>query len=241
MEERNIEGFDQILCTHHHYDHIGGLPDVLEKLEGEVFKRGWSEEDTLTINSRTNQAVKLKVNDIVDGQMFKTEGATIRAIFTPGHSKDHFGFYLEEENSYFSGDCILGEGTTVFENLKDYMDSLFKISRLEGLSVIYPGHGRLIKDGLGWVNHYIDHRNKREMEILDCLSASECPLQVSDIRAVVYKDTPERLWRAAEGNVANTLSKLLIEKRVEKIGSTWSIVEKAFVENRLRRTTRSMY
>lgn len=44
-----------------------------------------------------------KYTFIEDQHVFKTEGATLRAIFTPGHSQDHLSFYLEEENALFSG------------------------------------------------------------------------------------------------------------------------------------------
>lgn len=50
---------------------------------------------------------------IEDNHKIKTDGATLRAIFTPGHSQDHLCFHLEEENSIFSGDCILGETSAV--------------------------------------------------------------------------------------------------------------------------------
>lgn len=51
---------------------------------------------------------------------------------------DHLIVYFKEENSIFSGDCILGQGTTIFEDLYTYMQSLELIKKIEP-SKIYPG------------------------------------------------------------------------------------------------------
>lgn len=45
----------------------------------------------------------------MDGQEFSVEGATVKVIHTPGHTTDHVVLTLKENNSLFSGDCILGK------------------------------------------------------------------------------------------------------------------------------------
>lgn len=84
------------------------------------------------------------MQDLKNHQKFKIDGVTLEVIHTPGHTTDHCILLLEESRDIFSGDCILGEGTAVFEDLHDYMKSLELIINEKPMT-IYPGHGNVVE------------------------------------------------------------------------------------------------
>ena len=88
--------------------------------------------------------------------------------WTPGHAQDHLVFYLKEEDTLFSGDCVLGEGSVVFEDLLSYLQSLNKIIGLNPKK-LYPGHGPVVLDPIEKVNDYISKRMARENQIIESL------------------------------------------------------------------------
>lgn len=210
-------GIQEIILTHWHPDHIGGVSDICKH----VTKDFGTTVSKLKRISATDEALgsDCQYTFIEDGHRFETDGATLKAVYTPGHTDDHIVLYLEEENAVFSGDCVLGEGTCVFEDLHDYMKSLETILRLKP-STIYPGHGPVVVDPLGHVTMYINHRNKRESQILEAFRALDrdgTPVSAMDLVKVVYVDVPEILHASAAGNVTNHLTKLLKDNKVERI------------------------
>lgn len=213
IDKENIT-IDKALLTHWHHDHIEGVPDLLKASpRTKVFKKdpeeGWA--------------------DISDGQKFETDGATLRAFFSPGHTTDHIAFILEEEDAMFTADNVLGQGTAVFEDLSTYMKSLDGMSKaFKGRA--YPGHGPVIEDGPAKVLEYIKHRKLREKQVLDVLGQEkEGGWTSMDIVKVIYKGYPENLWAPAERGIVQILEKLQKDGKVlhdEKKG-TWALSEKA--------------
>ena len=107
LREKNVE-IQEIICTHWHHDHIGGAPELAKAWPGVKISKLSDPHDRELLPEFAFQPIE-------NGQIFTCEGATLEAIHTPGHSDDHLCFLFPEENALFSGDCILGEGTTAFQ------------------------------------------------------------------------------------------------------------------------------
>ncbi|XP_066911185.1 endoribonuclease LACTB2-like [Clytia hemisphaerica] len=208
----------EVILTHWHHDHVGGLENVIKhklipadsSLLSKFIRPGYTEKIPF-------DGEYLEYTYVKDGHIFTTDGATIRAVFTPGHTSDHMSLFLEEENAIFSGDCILGESTAIFSDLHTYMNSLERLRALNP-GVIYPAHGSLINDGHTKIVDYINHRNAREKQIYDVLlEHSDSSLTSLDIVKQVYLGLAEQLIPAAMNNVELHLKKLEKEGKISQV------------------------
>jgi glyoxylase-like metal-dependent hydrolase (beta-lactamase superfamily II) len=209
--ERSGCTIQEVVLTHGHPDHIGGAADVIARHGPlRVSKRPHAGFDT---------RYPISITPIDDGDVVRTEGATLRALHTPGHAEDHLCFALEEEGAIFSGDNVLGVGTTVIPaeggDLLDYMHSLERLLGEEP-TAIYPAHGPVIRDARAKLREYIDHRNHREREILAALR--DGLTRIPDIVARVYAAYPVALHGPARSSVCSHLLKLEREGRVRRDG-----------------------
>ncbi len=195
-----------ILLTHVHPDHIGGAAGVIERFgDRRVSKVPWPGRD---------EQFPVEITPLDDGAVIKTDGATLRAIYTPGHAQDHLCFYLEEEAALFTGDLILGIGTTVIPlqggDMGLYLESLEKLLSLE-LDRIYPGHGPAIEEPYDKIREYLDHRLQREAQIMEAIRSGS--RTVEQMVEHIYVDTPRVLYPAAGQSVLSHLLKLESERR----------------------------
>lgn len=205
---------DKIVVTHAHGDHLGGVRQIRPRFgDLEVLKMPWPGHDDLA---------GAPITALHDGDQVTAQEATLRAVFTPGHAPDHLCYYLEEERAIFTGDVILGAGTTVIPDdtgdLGQYMDSLRRLLDLDP-DLIYPAHGPVIRNAREKIQEYIAHRELREQQVLEVLRGG--PHQVMAIVKQIYVDVPEFLHNAAASSVRSHLRKLQKEGAVVEEDSHW--------------------
>lgn len=191
-----------ILITHRHPDHApAALP--LRELTGAriLAPRGVLDE----VDERISGGESIAVDDTF-----------LEVIATPGHTDEHVCF-LTAEGDLFTGDTVLGAGTTAIfppdGNMGAYIASL-RALRSRSPRRIYPAHGPVRDDAVQLLDEYIAHRLDRERQVIECLEGG--PKTIPELRRAIYAALDPRLERAAEIQMEAHLIKLQGDGRVEQ-------------------------
>ncbi|HET6274563.1 MAG TPA: MBL fold metallo-hydrolase [Candidatus Cybelea sp.] len=192
-----------ILLTHGHPDHAMGAPSLVAATGARLYAHP---------NCKTPHDEDLPL----EGDL-RTGTVALRVIDAPGHTFDHAIFYLPEERALFTGDTILGEGTTVIAPpggaMRPYQRTLQRLAGDFGdARVIYGGHGPVITDPSATIADYIEHREMREQQILDALR--EKPQTIPDLVRRIYTPQRQVLWPAMARQILAHLIALENEGRV---------------------------
>jgi glyoxylase-like metal-dependent hydrolase (beta-lactamase superfamily II) len=146
------------------------------------------------------------------------ERGGLRAVATPGHAPDHVCL-MSEDGVCFSGDLVLGEGSTFVPpdggSLAAYMDSLRRM-QAESIELICPGHGPWITEPVAKLAEYVEHREMRERRLLTALERGERSRKA--LLAEAWSDVAVELRPAAEMVMQAHLDKLAAEGRLPEAG-----------------------
>lgn len=130
LEERGWS-LDEIWLTHHHYDHIDGVP-------------GLKEHHSPILRGARDDAGRLPDLDHAykDGESFEFQGAEVQVMDVSGHTVGHIAFYMPDAKAAFTADSLMAMGCgRVFEGTMEQMwESLSKLAALPSDTVIYSGH-----------------------------------------------------------------------------------------------------
>jgi glyoxylase-like metal-dependent hydrolase (beta-lactamase superfamily II) len=142
------------------------------------------------------------------------EHGGLRALATPGHAADHVCL-LTADRVCFSGDLVLGEGSTFVPpdggSLAAYMDSLHLL-QVEPLDLLCPGHGPWVTDPAAKLAEYVEHREMRERRLLAALDRGERSREA--LLTEVWDDVPAAVRPAAALVMEAHLQKLAAEGRL---------------------------
>lgn len=202
-----------VLVTHDHEDHAPGGPAFAERVGAPLYA------------FRSDGADHIK-----DGQRFAAGGLEVVAEYTPGHSSDHVAFFVPSEGALFTGDAVVGRGTSFIDppdgDLPRYLRSLRRMQELHART-IYPGHGPIVLDAAAKLEEYVSHREDRERQVLEFLGAGK--RTIAELVATIYVDHPPEVHALAARSVLAHLLKLEGEGRAAHTGkgdaARWTIIE----------------
>src|ERR1700743_3403554 len=129
--EREAWTLTDILITHHHHDHVGGVAELKQKYKCRRVAPHDKSTKIADVDLRTRQGDVLKIGSLL-----------ARCVETPGHTLDHVSYVFDNEKALFAADTLFSIGCgRVFEgNYPMMWDSLLKLRALPDDFKLYCGH-----------------------------------------------------------------------------------------------------
>ena len=135
LEARNLE-LRAVLQTHHHADHIGGTPMLLQR---------WPEAAVIAAANDRDRIPFLTL-PVHEGQRIHLLDGELEVMEVPGHTRAHIAFLLvgcgARPAALFCGDTLFSGGCgRLFEGTAEQMHrALQRFSRLPGDTTVHCAH-----------------------------------------------------------------------------------------------------
>ena len=129
--EREGWTLTDILITHHHHDHVGGVAELKQKYGCRV----------IAPRDKTTKIANVDLR-VGNGDVVKVGNLLARVLETPGHTLDHISYVFDNDKALFAADTLFSIGCgRVFEgNYPMMWDSLLKLRALPDDFRLYCGH-----------------------------------------------------------------------------------------------------
>ncbi|KAB0550036.1 hydroxyacylglutathione hydrolase [Pseudomonas argentinensis] len=129
LQQHDDWTLSDILITHHHNDHVGGV----EQLRRETGAR---------VHGPANENIPGRDQALVDGDRIEVLGLALQVFEVPGHTLGHIAFYQPEQHWLFSGDTLFAAGCgRLFEGTPAQMyQSLQRLAALPDTTLVYCAH-----------------------------------------------------------------------------------------------------
>ena len=229
-----------IILTHSHQDHCAMAIRLAQELKAEICMFGSNDKSnydllmsiqdvSAPLKSVEKITESLTIRKVLDGdKIFNTEWC-FEVIFTPGHRFDHICLAWQQMNIIFSGDHVMGWSSTMIApplgNMGDFISSLKKLLTRDE-NIYFPTHGEPILDAKTYVQSQLQHRKKRDEQILSAIKRTHfTPVELVPL---IHKNLITELNDAAAQNIFACLIYLSTRGIVSYTGSL-SIKTKFFI------------
>lgn len=238
-----------IAFTHHHYDHTSGGRRLRELLRAETAMNPIDEVILHTpradngyddlpddpeladrVQTWRDEALNTPIDvPLIDGDTFRVGGLTVRAVHTPGHTAGHNSYFVEETLTLFTGDNVLGVGSSAIGppphgDMQAYLDSIVRMQELQS-TLIAPGHGPVVTATGAKLHELLDHRAARDRQIIDLIDRGYTTDR--QIRRAIYPEIQRGLRRAANGQVRAHLARMvgqgIVTVDASEDGKVWQV------------------
>ncbi len=120
-----------VLLTHHHWDHVDGLAELLENFPATVIGAAADAHRLPTLD--------LKVSE---GDKFQIGGEPVEVLDVSGHTVGHIAFHMPQSRAVFTADSLMALGCgRLFEGSAPQMwRSLSKLAALPDETLVCSGH-----------------------------------------------------------------------------------------------------
>ena len=206
-----------ILLTHHHRDHVGAALACAERYKLPIFAHAVTAEN---LRGKVPIALHLAEGDRLDLGLCPADGGrwTLNVMHTPGHASGHLVFADSFYGLLFVGDMVSTLSSIVIAppdgDLTMYLQSLRRL-RETPARMLLPAHGTVSTKPGHVLDAALEHRAKREQQLLDTLA--DGPAAIVELAERMYRGTPEALMRFAEAQVLAGLLKLQGEGRARQV------------------------
>lgn len=169
-----------------------------------------------------HHASVLRYPELGDGDIVRAGSLNMTALHTPGHSPDHLSFVLPDDGAVFTGDLVLGQGSSMVTypegDVAAYLRSLDRLAALHP-RVLFPGHWDPVMDAPAKIDEYRRHRLEREAQVV--AEVQRGPGTAAELTRRVYGELEEKLMVAAEMTLRAHLRKLVDEGKVRESGDRY--------------------
>lgn len=124
-----------IVITHHHFDHVGSLDELVNRYNVSFYDR----------------------YNLSEGENVISE-FIFDVIYTPGHKEDAITIYFKKDKIMFTGDFIFKDSVGRCDlpggNVDEMIESIKRIVKYDRDILLYPGHGDETNLGYEMDNNY---------------------------------------------------------------------------------------